>query len=228
MGRFHSIDPLVEQRNWLTQYNYCQNNPIARIDPDGKLDDWWVNEESGSLIHTQGNAEPIDKSENVSHLGEDGMFGEEGKKIENQNYESGEGGELHVSPECSKKIAESADYKVVPVEVEIVDNTKTSKSSSNSTTYGEVLEFETKVSYVPVAHEETGRSAPEYISGPIYKNVPFSSSSSVPTVTREQIYYGKKSGGSKVGRFINNLVQIVGGGNHDYTDPVVVKHPLRN
>src|SRR6056297_3074687 len=41
IGRFCSVDPQKEQRSWLNPYNYVQNNPINRIDPDGALDDEW-------------------------------------------------------------------------------------------------------------------------------------------------------------------------------------------
>jgi len=40
VGRFFVVDPLADQRAWMSPYNFVQNNPIMRIDPDGRLDDW--------------------------------------------------------------------------------------------------------------------------------------------------------------------------------------------
>ncbi len=39
IARWNVIDPMVEERIWLSPYNYVQNNPLMRIDPDGRLDD---------------------------------------------------------------------------------------------------------------------------------------------------------------------------------------------
>ena len=46
-----SVDPLAEERSWLTPYNYVQNNPLNRIDLDGALDDP-IFDESGNFLGT--------------------------------------------------------------------------------------------------------------------------------------------------------------------------------
>jgi hypothetical protein len=32
------VDPMADKREWLSPYNYVQNNPILRVDPDGAFD----------------------------------------------------------------------------------------------------------------------------------------------------------------------------------------------
>jgi len=34
-----SVDPLQGERNWLSPFNYCQNNPVNKVDPTGALDE---------------------------------------------------------------------------------------------------------------------------------------------------------------------------------------------
>ncbi len=45
-----SVDPLAEKKLWMTSYNYCSNNPIVRVDPDGKKDVVFNNDGSYKTI----------------------------------------------------------------------------------------------------------------------------------------------------------------------------------
>ncbi len=38
IGRWGSVDPLAHLREWVSPYNFVQNNPIMRTDPTGALD----------------------------------------------------------------------------------------------------------------------------------------------------------------------------------------------
>ncbi len=65
LGRWMNIDPLAHEREWLSPYNFVQNNPINRVDPTGALDDWVLcvgMGVDGDYYDTDGN-----------HLGSDGI-----------------------------------------------------------------------------------------------------------------------------------------------------------
>ena len=47
-----SVDPLAHLREWVSPYNYCQNNPINRIDPDGAFDTNYKDEEGNLVMKT--------------------------------------------------------------------------------------------------------------------------------------------------------------------------------
>ncbi|NHE56332.1 RHS repeat-associated core domain-containing protein [Cyclobacterium sp. GBPx2] len=45
IGRWTSPDPMSHLREWVSPYNFVQNNPLNRIDPDGRFD-WVINKDN--------------------------------------------------------------------------------------------------------------------------------------------------------------------------------------
>jgi RHS repeat-associated protein len=82
VSKWLGVDPMASERSWLTPYNFVQNNPITRIDPDGRLDTKYIDEEGNLLLETNDGSQdiitvPNDKIEDFKYFGEsyknDGM-----------------------------------------------------------------------------------------------------------------------------------------------------------
>ncbi len=66
LGRFSTVDPKAEKYYGMSPYVYCGNNPVNRIDPDGR--DWYQFENKNgtkSTVWQEGNAKAVTLNDQV-------------------------------------------------------------------------------------------------------------------------------------------------------------------
>jgi RHS repeat-associated protein len=77
IGVWLSVDPMTSNRIWLTPYQFVQNSPNLRIDPNGKLD--WKPDGNGGYIAEPGDgAETLARDANISRLRAYSLMEEQG------------------------------------------------------------------------------------------------------------------------------------------------------
>ncbi len=71
--RFWQVDPMADERHWISPYNYVQNNPLLRVDPTGMLDTHYEDEFGNTLADTNdgNNATVVISSENSKAFQDD-------------------------------------------------------------------------------------------------------------------------------------------------------------
>jgi hypothetical protein len=69
-----SPDPLFAERPEWTPYNYCQNNPINRVDPSGLLDDW-VESANGRIYWDENATSQATTKSGETYLGKNVLVG---------------------------------------------------------------------------------------------------------------------------------------------------------
>lgn len=69
IGKWNMIDPLAYKRDWLTPYNFVQNNPLIRIDPNGETD-YKLNQKTGEITQVGDENDKPDRLLKTNRKGE--------------------------------------------------------------------------------------------------------------------------------------------------------------
>ncbi len=115
LGRWMNVDPLAHEREWLSPYNFVQNNPINRVDPTGALDDWV------GTIDDNGNTtwswnENITSAEQAKAAGYDD-YKAPGSIIDNAKIGGGEKGSVYLGYSASDFSYTYSNNTVTPFQV---------------------------------------------------------------------------------------------------------------
>lgn len=145
-----SVDPMSDKRSWLSPYNYCQLNPVMRVDPTGMLD--WEPEIDGNG-NTSYKAEKGDSKTTLKS--QYGLSEEQASKILTdsklpQNGEIKEGSKI--SGESVKKVTGSDVLKLDWVSPQATDQRKVDqimfgvkKSQVNGKDFLDLKDFNTNM-----------------------------------------------------------------------------------
>jgi hypothetical protein len=126
-SRWMSPDPLTEERNNWTPYNYCSNNPVNKIDPNGMVDGW-IKDNEGNVFWDKKTNSPEEFKQNYVDKGEEGYsYVSDPENANDYNLPSGEG-TLRLN--WKEYPSNPGDLQAVSIDLEFIPNTEIDGSNS--------------------------------------------------------------------------------------------------
>ncbi len=206
-----SVDPMSDERSWISPYNYVQWNPLNRIDPTGLLDqvDDFYFDQDGKLTKYVENDEP---DRVYVATGNKNVDPDDPNKVPEPEFK-----QVEMSAEEIEQKMDENGYKKVDSKILQAEFTMTASSGNLNVSSSRSVEVVLDTKYTRKQNELIDSRALKY-----YKYEPEIGPINSTAICKRQLIYGEKSIGNK---FVDFLIKInsINNGNLSLT-PIIYRY----